>query len=224
MSKHTLVELFDATIDVAPESIMLSAPDSIREIYDAMVLSLKDTKIWNPLNIRRIFGAILVICSEFGGVNIYIPFIKNSKVRDRFILSVINMVDAGKELSGSLVIEALKEAAPERNVTSGTNWSDDFSRLISAAHGFLISQKPACSNTEVKEILKLIFEVLLNTCSGRVFYISSCKGLISAMRKQAIWKEFNGSNVRELSARYGLSIPTVYGLLKDCRNERRTMV
>ncbi|MGL6308274.1 Mor transcription activator family protein [Aeromonas caviae] len=56
------------------------------------------------------------------------------------------------------------------------------------------------------------------------FYISSCKGLISAMRKQAIWKEFNGSNVRELSARYGLSIPTVYGLLKDCRNERRTMV
>ena len=51
---------------------------------------------------------------EFGGVNLYIPFIKNSKVRDRFILSVINMVDAGKELSGSLVIEALKEAAPER--------------------------------------------------------------------------------------------------------------
>lgn len=35
MSKYTLVRLFDATIDVAPESIMLSAPDSIREIYDA---------------------------------------------------------------------------------------------------------------------------------------------------------------------------------------------
>lgn len=224
MSKHMLAGLFDATVDVDPESLMSSAPDSIREIYDAMVLSLKGTKISSPLNVRRIFGAILVICNEFGGVNLYLPFIKNRNIRERFILSVIKTVDSGTGLSSALVIEALKEASPEKSIASGTNWSVDFSRLISAAHGFLRSQKPACSSVELKELLKLIIEVLLNTCSGRAYYIASCKSLISAMRKQAIWREFDGCNVRDLSERYGLSVQTVYGLLKECRSERRTAV
>lgn len=218
MSKYMLAELFDSTVGIEPESFMSSAPESIKEVYDAMVLSLKDTKVCTPLNVRRIFGSILVICNEFGGVNLYLPFINNSKSREKFISSVIRIAESGTDLSGPLVIEALRDAVPEKNISSGTNWSDDFSRLVSAAHIFLKSQEPACSSIEVKELLRLIIQVLLNTCSGRIFYIASCKCLISAMRKRAIWKEFNGCNVRDLSARYGLSVQTVYGILKECRN------
>ncbi|WP_236662035.1 Mor transcription activator family protein [Aeromonas jandaei] len=52
---------------------------------------------------------------------------------------------------------------------------------------------------------------------GRAYYIPTGDHLKAALRDRAIWDEFNGRNVEELSRVYNLSVPQIYAVLATQR-------
>ncbi len=219
-----LVRILDVNVDVEPEEFIASAPASTRDIYSAMVFALKSTKHWSAVNVKRVFGAVVVISNGFGGASLYLPFFNHIRSRENFILSIVEHVCSDAGVSPGELIELLKEADPGKSAAADAAWANSFSDLLSAVHRYLLDQDPPCSGSEVRALLKLIIESLIDACSGRVFYIPSGGSLVRVMRDRAIWNDFNGSNVRELSKRYGLSVPRVYEILKNCRTESRAKV
>lgn len=56
---------------------------------------------------------------------------------------------------------------------------------------------------------------------GRAYYIPTGDHLKAALRDRAIWDEFNGRNVEELSRVYNLSVPQIYAVLATQRRLMR---
>lgn len=57
---------------------------------------------------------------------------------------------------------------------------------------------------------------------GQSIYIPMDLGAQRAARNERIFKEFTGDNQSELAAKYGLSVPAVYRILKEEIERRRT--
>ncbi|WP_323924316.1 Mor transcription activator family protein [Aeromonas veronii] len=58
---------------------------------------------------------------------------------------------------------------------------------------------------------------------GRAYYIPTGEHLKAALRDRAIWDEFNGRNIDQLSRKHGLSVPQTYAVVAEQRelNRRR---
>lgn len=50
---------------------------------------------------------------------------------------------------------------------------------------------------------------------GSSIYIPQTRKLIENRRETAIYREYDGSNIKQLAARYGVSESTVYNLVRD---------
>lgn len=56
---------------------------------------------------------------------------------------------------------------------------------------------------------------------GRAYYIPTGDHLKAALRDRAIWDEFNGRNIEQLSRKYNLSVPQIYTVIATQRRIQR---
>ncbi|MGL6612329.1 Mor transcription activator family protein [Aeromonas caviae] len=219
-----LPRILEAVSYVDLEKLTIHKPASMKEVYSALMMTLDKTQYRGAANIRRLYCSLVVICSVSGGSSLYLPFFKRIKSRERFIDLVVKHLESGNAISSGMMVDALRNASPDRNVAPDALWAEQFSCLLSAVHDYLLNQTPPCSGDEIRTLLRLIMGALIDTCSGRAFYIPLSGSLLRVLRDRALWNDFDGSNVRELSKRYGLSAPSVYAILDSCRKEARKNV
>lgn len=50
---------------------------------------------------------------------------------------------------------------------------------------------------------------------GSSIYIHQCRKLVENRRETAIYREYDGTNIKQLAARYGVSEATVYNIVRD---------
>ena len=56
---------------------------------------------------------------------------------------------------------------------------------------------------------------LCNHFGGSSIYIPQIRKLIENRRETAIYREYDGANIKQLAARYGVSESTVYNIVRD---------
>lgn len=56
---------------------------------------------------------------------------------------------------------------------------------------------------------------LCNYFGGSSIYIPQRRQLIANRRETAIYREYDGTNIKQLAARYGVSESTVYNIVRD---------
>lgn len=65
-----------------------------------------------------------------------------------------------------------------------------------------------------------IYKKLLKEYSGVDFYVAKSENVTKAIRDRLIYEEFNGSNIKQLSVKFGMTERNVRSILKKMRAEK----
>ncbi|AEC17624.1 Mor transcription activator family [Gallibacterium anatis UMN179] len=83
----------------------------------------------------------------------------------------------------------------------------------------LLVQKYQFEDSQAKQIGIELAQSIAENWGGEVIYIPKALLITLCERDLAIWNEFNGSNHRELSRKYGVSMQWVYQIVKRMQKE-----
>lgn len=61
-----------------------------------------------------------------------------------------------------------------------------------------------------------IYKKLLKEYSGVDFYVAKSENVTKAIRDRLIYEEFNGSNIKQLAVKFGMTERNVRSILKKC--------
>lgn len=61
-----------------------------------------------------------------------------------------------------------------------------------------------------------IYKKLLKEYSGVDFYVAKSENVTKAIRDLLIYEEFNGSNIKQLAVKFGMTERNVRSILKKC--------
>ncbi|SHO55018.1 Mor transcription activator family protein [Vibrio quintilis] len=80
----------------------------------------------------------------------------------------------------------------------------------------VLSQAAQREGFPEKDLL-LLFLIICDYLGGMMIYFPKGRNLRKVIKRYAVCAEFNGKNAKELSRKYGISLPAVYRYLKDGR-------
>ncbi|MBP4133541.1 Mor transcription activator family protein [Gallibacterium anatis] len=83
----------------------------------------------------------------------------------------------------------------------------------------LLVQKYQFEDSQAKQIGIELAQCIAESWGGEVIYIPKALLITLSERDLAIWRDFNGSNHRELSRKYGVSMQWVYQIVKRMQKE-----
>jgi Mor family transcriptional regulator len=217
-------ELIRKVGDGDPSCFMDDAPESLREIYSSMIISLRASSLWSVDNIRHLFCCVALMSVHSGGRNVYIPYIKSIDERHAFSKAISDLISSGNECNADALRLSLKSCCMGKYAGKDLKWHEDLSGLINVVIGYMADPVINLNHEVAKLLIALIVECLINTGSGRVFYFPAAKSLISSLRRNAVWQEWRSSaksNVSDLASRYGVSVPQAYAYIKAAREQSR---
>nr|DAU49409.1 MAG TPA: hypothetical protein [Caudoviricetes sp.] len=94
------------------------------------------------------------------------------------------------------------------------SWESVLVKLVQLIKSEFSRQGKSYDDKTIEKIILVISHYL----GGRAIYLPRADRLKEALRDYAIYNDFNGSNVRALSERYGLSEPHTYAIIRKQRN------
>lgn len=83
----------------------------------------------------------------------------------------------------------------------------------------LLVQKCQFEDSQAKQIGVELAQCIAENWGGEVIYIPKALLIALSERDLAIWRDFNGSNQRELARKYGVSMQWVYQIVKKVQKE-----
>lgn len=83
----------------------------------------------------------------------------------------------------------------------------------------LLMEKGYFTEDKAKQIGVELAQCIAENWGGEVIYIPKALLITLCERDLVIWNEFNGSNHRELSRKYGVSMQWVYQIVKRMQKE-----
>lgn len=83
----------------------------------------------------------------------------------------------------------------------------------------LLVQKYQFEDSQAKQIGIELAQCIAESWGGEVIYIPKALLITLSERDLAIWRDFNGSNQRELARKYGVSMQWVYQIVKKVQKE-----
>ncbi|OBX07046.1 transcriptional regulator [Gallibacterium salpingitidis] len=83
----------------------------------------------------------------------------------------------------------------------------------------MLVKKHQFDNDKAKQIGIELAQCIAESWGGEIIYIPKALLIALSERDLAIWREFNGSNHRELSRKYGVSMQWVYQIVKRVQKE-----
>lgn len=108
-------------------------------------------------------------------------------------------------------IEVFEEKAPEILA--------DLAKHIETELIEKVAANDDCWHEKAKQISVEIAHKIAHAWGGEVIYIPRNLVLILSERDRQIWREFNGSNHRELARKYDVSMAWIYQIVKKMRKE-----
>ncbi|WP_109422770.1 Mor transcription activator family protein [Aggregatibacter actinomycetemcomitans] len=92
-------------------------------------------------------------------------------------------------------------------------WNSVLAELIAVIKAEIKRQDLAVENKMIEKIVIAISHYM----GGRAIYLPNGDRIKAALRDYAIYEDFNGKNMKQLSERYGLSEPHIYDIIRKQR-------
>lgn len=222
MSRHPIVMDIESR-----ESELCDYPKVMHDIYAALKEALGDCSNRSTIALEQLER----ICSMFGGIQIYVSSdattFRNVKICAHFNGRNVAELARQYRISTQSVYSILKKSRyklPKLGVllSGSANDVDIFEQNRSFFHSTTVEIYDVLTGITDPHGLdrQVAYSQLMNIIEkygGKQIYVPTGRLLQSRMKKFEIWDDYNGSNIKELSDKYGISMNHVWRVIADMR-------
>lgn len=218
MTVHeSLMNALDELNSTEIKNILTKCPEAINYIITSTQFKYSQCGECNIDIDKCIIRLAIAVSNQIGGVAIYMPYHRDKVIMDDFVHHLVDAIMSKKSLSSREIEELIWGNA--HNLPRQSKWSFYMESILKVLQNEVDSL--VIGSKQIRDLMLFFIESFLICFSGRARSFPACNGILSILRSRAVYREFSGDNVNELSFKYGVGMSVIYGYIRSERSNLR---